>query len=117
MLNKVIYFLLLLGLLVFLISYFTPEPKNNWRGIYYPNGDILDQTSALGSQNFDNFIKCRDWANELLTGNLNPDDRAVCVLNCKDPNDFTILNECQEVVRSWPMYPTSLLLDNYQEKK
>ncbi len=114
--NKIIYFLIVLGLFFFLISYFAPREKTNWRGIYYPNGDILDQTTTASSKTYDNFNDCRDWANNLLTNNSNPDDRAVCALNCQDPNDFTIFQDCQEVIRSWPMYPTTILLNNYQEK-
>ena len=116
MTNKIIYFLIFLGISFFIFSYFTPEPKKNWRGIYYPNGDILDQKSAISSQVYDNFNDCRNWANSLLTNNSNPDDRAACALNCKDPNNFSIIQDCQEIIRSWPMYPTTILLDNYKEE-
>ena len=113
--NKII-FIIVIGLIIFGFSYFAPKKQNQWRGIYYPNGDILDSSAAISSPIYSTFKECKVWTKTQLDSTNNVDTKAVCTLNCKNPNDFTILEDCEEIIRSWPMFPTTILLDNYQEK-
>jgi hypothetical protein len=111
-----IILILILTAVVVLMVYCRPAKGIRWYGVFYPAGNILDEKSAVKSQVFTTYLDCKAWAEARLKSVPNPDARAVCAKNCMNPNDFTVVEDCEEIIRSWRLYPNTITFgDNFQE--
>ncbi len=97
-------------ILIIVAGYFLFFNKETWQGVYYSDGDLLNEENIVYSPVFQDFTGCKRWVESKQTSQ---EDKYSCAKNCKNP-EFG-LQTCKEVVRNWRVTPDSITFDNYKE--
>lgn len=67
--------------------------KNNWQGVYYPDGCLVCDEKYIFSPIFNNYDECQRWAIDIQNKRNNPNDQYECGKNCKYKDGIQICDE------------------------